>query len=164
MSATLHQNASVGMRNKFLLIYATVIFRVIFGSIWLMHTSDWIFPLPKSLLWNTHCEIYCIMASDSSRRIQLQIFILSISPALSAYVSHSLLILPCLWLTWHPEHSKMQSLLYPLLPSNWTLNWCPLLVLLISAYSLKSAQMILLCFILLKAAHLCLARLQRWCC
>lgn len=99
--------------------------------------SDWIFPLPNSLLWNTHCEIYCSMASDSSCRTQLRIFILSLSPAFSVYVAHSHLILPCLGLIWRPEHFKVQSPLYLLFPSNWTLIRCPLLALLISAYSLK---------------------------
>lgn len=142
------------MRNTFLLIYASVIFRSNIQFHMTNTRSDWIFPLPNSQLWNTHCEIYCSMASDSSCRTQLRIFILSMSPALPAYVSHSHLILPCLGLIWRPEHLKVQSPLYLLFPSNWTLIRCPLLALLISAYSLKAVQMVLPCFIVPRAAHL----------
>lgn len=143
------------MRNTFLLIYASVIFQSNIQFHMTNTHSDWIFPLPNSLLWNTHCEIYCSMASDSSCRTQLRKFILSMSTALPAYASHSHLILPCLGLIWRPEHLKVQSPLYLLFPSNWTLIQCPLLALLISAYSLKAVQMVLPCFIVPRAAHLC---------
>lgn len=150
------------MRNKSSLIYATVNFGVLFRSIWLIHTSKRIFPQPKSLLENIHCGIYCFMASDSYRRIQLQIFFPVYNPCL---VSPGVSLPSCSTRILTHSTSRLLKDAKPtlLFLSNWTLIWYPLLALLISVYSLKSVQKITLCFSPLPVSHLCLPRFARWC-